>query len=783
MKKHISFLVIFILVASFSNAQSNFPQIPVIMDGKKIILPNDIESSNIPLPFSLVFDEATFKNKIITFYTAKNNTTEIVNAKFGSEELRKKIINNKPAYEVVIKDDQTIDLKQSTKVISSGKICFKIDESNFSPELKIGKFKEAPPQKNSNDNELHTGFIIDDALLLNALKSKRHAGSDSASIRTILRSYKIDNNDSLSKNYFLNSELDSTFNPIDDASIQSGEGLLSSAFSSIGGLDVTNIADGLAKFIIKRAKQELSIAFFKKFKDDLKKYPDLKTVFPATHNLLEAIDHEIYNYTNYLKNLRETFKADLKVIDENLPGIIDNHSAFFAQAGNFELGLALRTGCHVTASLKHDMHPGDILDTYPTSFFDGAPAADKAKLDILKGSIQSLQLFNESLKEGDTSKHSYWVGIDKMRQVVNDKAAFKIYIGLVLQIAKIKYEKVKFSSTINLYDQLNTSANVNSFDNSLDTYAAYKQYILNFGSKVNEISKMINEYEKPASDSIKVEQYAKYFKASEGLIEYCIQIGKLPIIKDLVDLQNLEIKTKIYFDIANEATDLVLAINRKNYSEIGNHVIVIYNKIVVGPAADPTAKNVVAALVKYGAFMSNLINAKNSDEVASAIESVALPVGSSRIKRETPFNVSLNAYAGFFSGHEFINGIKDKHVFNSYGVTAPIGVAISWGGKKGWSSSLFVSLLDIGAVAAYRINNDSVASVPTIQLKDIFSPGVFLSIGIPKTPISFNIGAQVGPNLRKVKDAKNDYSNKTYTRLSTSICVDIPILNLYTKQK
>ena len=273
MKKHISFLVIFILVASFSNAQSNFPQIPIIMDGKKIILPNDIESSNIPLPFSLVFDEATFKNKIITFYTAKNNTTEIVNAKFGSEELRKKIINNKPAYEVVIKDDQTIDLKQSTKVISSGKICFKIDQSGFSPELKIGKLKEAPLKKNTNDNELHTGFIIDDALLLNALKSKRHAGSDSASIRTILRSYKIDNNDSLSKNYFLNSELDSTFNPIDDASIQSGEGLLSSAFSSIGGLDVTNIADGLAKFIIKRAKQELSIAFFKKFKERSEKIP------------------------------------------------------------------------------------------------------------------------------------------------------------------------------------------------------------------------------------------------------------------------------------------------------------------------------------------------------------------------------------------------------------------------------------------------------------------------------------------------------------------------------
>src|SRR5215467_9756672 len=33
-------------------------------------------------------------------------------------------------------------------------------------------------------------------------------------------------------------------------------------FSSIGGLDVTNIADGLAQFLIERGKEELNIAFF-----------------------------------------------------------------------------------------------------------------------------------------------------------------------------------------------------------------------------------------------------------------------------------------------------------------------------------------------------------------------------------------------------------------------------------------------------------------------------------------------------------------------------------------
>ncbi|MFX8731580.1 hypothetical protein ABTM48_20530, partial [Acinetobacter baumannii] len=54
----------------------------------------------------------------------------------------------------------------------------------------------------------------------------------------------------------------------------------SGLLSSIGGLDVTNIADGLAKFLVKRTKQELTIAFFSKFDSLIAKYPDLQTVFP-----------------------------------------------------------------------------------------------------------------------------------------------------------------------------------------------------------------------------------------------------------------------------------------------------------------------------------------------------------------------------------------------------------------------------------------------------------------------------------------------------------------------
>ena len=128
-------------------------------------------------------------------------------------------------------------------------------------------------------------------------------------------------------------------------------------------------------------------------------------------------------------------------------------------------------------------------------------------------------------------------------------------------------------------------------------------------------------------------------------------------------------------------------------------------------------------------------------------------------------------------------------MFNSYGLTAPVGAAVSWG-KNHWSYSAFVSFIDIGAVAAFRFQNDSIAQVPTIQLKDIFSPGLFFSLGIPKCPLSVNMGAQVGPNLRKVNiydettgGYTNEYQNNVYWRFSISLVVDIPIFNFYTISK
>lgn len=186
--------------------------------------------------------------------------------------------------------------------------------------------------------------------------------------------------------------------------------------------------------------------------------------------------------------------------------------------------------------------------------------------------------------------------------------------------------------------------------------------------------------------------------------------------------------------------------------------------------------------------MAAVAQAKSSDDVAAAIEAVALPTGSARIKRESESNVSLNAYCGLF-GAQNRTKFWSKPEYSG-GVTAPIGFAASWGHsvfpfstgtKNGWSSSIFVSIIDLGAVAAYRFSN-STDSVPHIKLEDIISPGLFLSLGFPKSPISFNMGCQMAPLLSSVRSSSNSFGSKTF-RFTGAICVDLPILNFYTKSK
>ena len=172
-----------------------------------------------------------------------------------------------------------------------------------------------------------------------------------------------------------------------------------------------------------------------------------------------------------------------------------------------------------------------------------------------------------------------------------------------------------------------------------------------------------------------------------------------------------------------------------------------------------------------------------------------MPAGSSSIKKNTAFNVSLNAYIGGYFGRS-VNTTDEIDGNNSkVGVTAPIGIAVSLGlghykknGPPVGALSLFASLIDVGAIAGYRLNDDSTALDQKVTLNDIFTPGGYLvyGIGLPfkglsYVPLSIGYGWQYGSKLYNKKDGKLSISDKSRWRSNWFITVDIPLANFWTK--
>nr|WP_294859348.1 hypothetical protein [uncultured Fluviicola sp.] len=708
------------------------------------------------------------------------------------------------------------------------------------------------------------GYILYDALYI-AEAIKKNEKIDTA--RSILLHYEIDSS-RISANAYLNPYINKLYINKTQGTKSKDERLSPfSMMSSVGNLDVTNFADGLAKFIVDRTKQELNIVFFDKFKEALSdpKYVDLKTVFPETYEVLMVIDNQIYNYDNYLQALRSAFDRDLSDLPNNLPSIIDNHSSYFD--ANPGLKVILQSSFYIAQQVQLKEHPGQMIANYPVDEFMGTETGINQNI---AASFKTLQLVSKSFKSKTDSIH-YWANDSLIKKLFNDDDAVKIYIGLLEQ--KAKQDNIAFGEK----EEKKLWEIIDSSYNKIRGYEEYKNYFRTVSSKIRDIEKEIDALKEINKDSLKIEKYHTIAGKALDLMDHLTAVEKMPYFPKNLDIAK---KAGIYIYSARTASDIVVDVNRKQYASAIMKTVMLYDTIfhkdgidtfiahtfevkyvpkaidlrdqrskvrkeckkfieqIAGkaPTADQKKKHqdfliqeesiskqlakiisdyrdsksfkkwedstladlsltlsmTIKSLLKYGTFMSAIVDAKTSDDVEAAIEAAALPVGSARIKRESTFNIALNAYCGPYMGYERVYHLDPKWMsaknstINSYGLTAPVGISISYGGnckkaKNHSSYSLFLSVIDVGAIASFRSNDTITEVLPTIQLKNILSPGIFFSYGIPTLPISVNAGWQMGPLLRKV-DAQideNTYSNR-YGRISLSICIDIPIVNFYT---
>jgi hypothetical protein len=155
-----------------------------------------------------------------------------------------------------------------------------------------------------------------------------------------------------------------------------------------------------------------------------------------------------------------------------------------------------------------------------------------------------------------------------------------------------------------------------------------------------------------------------------------------------------------------------------------------------------------------------------------------LPAGSSNIKKTTPFGLAVNAYVGGSLGVERNAGQKgDTFAGGLYG---PIGLAFSFSNAKTRDSlSIFVPVVDLGALISYRFTNQENEGLPQFILKNIISPGVYVVAGFPGIPLSFGLGFHHGPELVEITDQAATLKTR-FWRFGFFLAVDIPLINFWT---
>ncbi|NJC28426.1 hypothetical protein [Neolewinella antarctica] len=194
-------------------------------------------------------------------------------------------------------------------------------------------------------------------------------------------------------------------------------------------------------------------------------------------------------------------------------------------------------------------------------------------------------------------------------------------------------------------------------------------------------------------------------------------------------------------------------------------------------------------LFKYGTFMSDVASANTPVDIQTALSNIALPPGSSQIKRNRSSSFELGAYFGAaVAGERLILPVGEtdrslEEMTTVVSLFVPVGLSYSRQIAGRSSFTLFASVLDLGGITAFRLEqrsgNSAGASVerlPEFSLRNVVAPGLHLLYNFPKTPFSLGFGVQDGPSARKYTPAGGTETREARSvRFMLTGSVDVPI--------
>lgn len=561
---------------------------------------------------------------------------------------------------------------------------------------------------------------------------------------------------------------------------------------------VTYFADGLAKFIATRTKQELTNAFFRRFKSDLDNFPVLDTLFPATGLLLRRIDTDIYFFDKYIDDLRIHFIKDLERLPTGLRElVVADRSRLRAgerlwMADLLQVSQMFLDGFGIKESL-------DYLASDETQMFSklreiSGDTSEFRKVANLSAAFRTTRLLMQAVevspesgaRDADEKSPPKWIASDKLYRALNDPIVRDLILGLLFQ------QGVHIDFSNNQAERIPFREILSSVKNEVPKLEIFKNALNDLVTDLRQAQSSIGEVQGLAPDADnKMATYYRLFDAAFGAFQAGMKI------KNLIAVPKNTEDNKMFF-VIRQLSELNMHLRSKAYGSavinMGNVIDTLSWKLLMNKrkslkAGQPVVEqsSFSSYFWRYGSFMAAVAEAKNSDEVAYAIDRIALPPGSAAMKKSSAFSLMINAYGGVSAGVEFLGqGIgQDRDAKTLLAPWAPLGFDLSFGNKKGNASTgLFLPFIDVGALAAFRLGDTQSADVPQLKWSNIIAPGAYLVFGFSKAaPISLSIGGQLGPNLRKVNVQGITLDDQRGYRIGATLAIDIPVLRLVGGQK
>lgn len=562
--------------------------------------------------------------------------------------------------------------------------------------------------------------------------------------------------------------------------------------------------DGLARFVAKRFKDELQAAFFERFNSLLhdSSYLELRTLFPNTTRL---VTRGSVDYSTIIQLLRNTFEQDLQNLffsANELLGQPRYRRLFVAAAGatdtERDLARALRythVALVVLAELQRGTHPHQVLARLRTevSRMPGVPAE-------VQQTAQVLQVLSEAfLAEGSLSQA--WVraaDVEAMLANIEQRPQLTCFLGLLYQ------------RLLRLEIALPLLADADRLHQAAFGFARLATDLQAHVDSLRTHVRTLNHAHHPQPEA-----YVRLYQLGLETVSFA---SEHILARPLPEVKRAEA-------ISSTIMDGYQAALRGEYGVTVTNLLKITDELL------PQQLHNRSQLLRYAPFMAAVAQARTPEQMEQAISAVALPAGSSAIKRRTFTSISLNAFAGPTNGAEWLYQGKlnplqldGEQLRYNVGFTAPIGLAFTravrgnalaprlWHkrsvqqrsaqgyhylnqrGKehylKGRAIGIFLAVLDLGALVQYRLN-DATNNSPLpakVSLRQVFAPGVFVQYHLGRSPLTAFVGAQISPKLRIIADttvpaATTPIPNANAFRLNAGLVVDIPLVHLLARSE